>query len=158
MDSNKSAIEAGADLFMPKPMTRSHLLTIILESLPAQQVVDGDEPNHLIVVDDCRFQRYHWANLKSLKEDVKTFESPEEFLAAVQKDPLVMKGAKGIITDYYFDGVSSYSGLEFAKVLRKMGYHRKVYLCSDGEFDEESFKSANVLKIPKIASSAVNYL
>ncbi len=115
------AQEAGADLYLPKPMTRAQWAE--LASRVARPTV--------LFVDDCIFTREAWeATLPEV--NVRTFGSPEELWLAIEKEPELLAEALGLITDYHFDEASTQTGLDLARSWREKS-RVPILLCSNAD-------------------------
>ncbi len=156
LDYQREALEAGADLFMPKPMGRSHLLNILLGSIPLKDT-QTEQKGHYIVIDDNPLMLHGWTSLKEIR-NIKAFDEPKQFWYALEKDPTILNDALGVITDYYFDDSPTDTGLTFAQDLRNTGYQGKIFLSSSGYFRENELNKANVTLIPKVAQEAIKYI
>ncbi len=148
MHSNRSvstdyrhAIEAGADAFLPKPMSRPHLLRLLDETTramappPEDRLASGDpvpasrEPV-LIVVDDEVFMRKAWAD-RVQDARVLTYRGPSDFWAHHPSNGVDWPDIDGIITDYHFAAGEPESLEEFILRLREAGYAGPIILSSD---------------------------
>lgn len=158
---------SGVDVFLAKPMTKDQLKSLVFEKIKSSPQADSvlgeaaqstQKQQSLVLIDDCRIQRFSWASLSELKDVLITFESPEEFLDAVKRDSLLMRESKAIVIDQYFKKSSSYNGTEFAAKLRAMGYKKPLFLCSDGDFSREELEPSNLTLIPKHVKEALPFL
>lgn len=162
MEYQKDAVAAGADLFMPKPMTKSHLLSIILGSIPQrfeEILPEGDGgKGHYVVVDDSNLMLFTWQQFQTQLGCVKTFRSPEEFWAAAASDENLLNYTKAVVTDQNFDEFSEKTGLEFADELRASGFERPIYIASNGDFTDDELAKANLYRVPKSPKAAVEHV
>jgi CheY-like chemotaxis protein len=130
-DSQRHSIEAGADLFLPKPVTRSHLLQMIASSLNISSESVGECEflgKHLVVIDDDVIFLECWESYSPIK--IFTFASPGEFFERIKLDPCIWTSALAIVSDYYFAGVNE-NGLDFARRLRQLADPRPIFLATD---------------------------
>ena len=164
----QQAVEAGAAHFLPKPMSKVHLLRILGESLPA---CSAQSPAPLLaestcvyryseapvfsawpagvalpasgvvaVLDDCPVHRNGWVH-KSLGQPLVTFESPEVFAGHLRAHPGFFDTLAFIVTDYHFGTASAMNGLEFARTIAG----KPVFLASQGEIGGGLSPAAGVL-------------
>lgn len=138
---NKTAIECGADAFLPKPMSRAHLLKLLIQSLERLGIIDpvlssSRSANGYVLslsesltkdtasktvfafVDDMKTARMAW-QAEWPVGTLKTFESPEDFWAHVHANSVFLEELAGVITDMNFGGVSAIDGREFAQQIRE---------------------------------------
>ena len=153
LEYNKIALTSGADVFLPKPMSKNHLFKFMFAAVgePSQE----KSSDSLIVVDDCPFSRSRWSNLDQFS-NIRTYQSPEEFWEDVEQNPDVLDSAMGVVTDYYFDEHSSKTGLEFATDIRDKGYSGPVYLSSDVHLKGEELTGLSMSQISKDPDLAAN--
>ena len=134
----KTAIEVGADSFMPKPMTRTHLLKIIAGSLINRSEKQSTLPLlEVAVIDDNVFIQGAWE--KALKQDVKVqlFDGPTAFLEKLKSDNGLLTKLSCIVTDYNFDDDEPLNGATFTLKLKQLGFHCPIILSTDGEVDKD---------------------
>jgi CheY-like chemotaxis protein len=141
----RASIDAGADAFWPKPLSRSHLLKMVGEAVGAimprsgspRVKMDNASKSDLIelaLVEDDVFLREAWNSALGRECKVWSFASPCDFWRSVDKGELRLDRLKGIITDYYFDGDDA-TGLTLAEsLIDKVSC--PVVLSSDGEFED----------------------
>jgi CheY-like chemotaxis protein len=150
----KTAIEAGADAFFPKPMSRVHLLKIIESAVRGQgdkgiSDVDVTKKPLVAIIEDDIFVREAWETV--LKKDcrVQLFDGSTSFWAAMEQSPELLSAWQVIVTDYYFDGEDE-TGATVAERL-KGRVSCPVVLCSNGEFPAEELAlfAARIDKEPK---------
>jgi DNA-binding response OmpR family regulator len=154
-EDNRLALEAGAQYILPKPMTRSHLLQLLVVSLNGQQslklttsaelaISQKSRPvslqqvaMHIVVLDDSAAIRISW---KTRFKDGKltVFSSPEEFLAKIDAEPALLQSIDAIISDFHFDSKSKHDGFSFAAEFKKRS-QLPLFLASDGEFIESEW-------------------
>lgn len=130
----KEAIDAGAAHFLPKPLTKIHVLNVI------NRVVDANQDTFMLpasndvvaVVDDCEFIRNAWIKLNA-EYPLITFESPEAFWKHVNTHPDFFNSLALIVTDQFFGQKSLMTGIEFSKSI----VGKPVVLSSVGNFDTQ---------------------
>ena len=121
--TRRAAMAAGADVVLPKPLSREAVLDLVTRCRPASA-----RPR-VAVIEDSAFIAESWALHLAGSADVRLFADPESFVAAAS-------GQGGldlydwIVTDYYFDG-SDTTGVDLAgwiKARRKI----PVFLSTEG--------------------------
>jgi signal transduction histidine kinase/DNA-binding response OmpR family regulator len=121
----RRALEAGADLFLPKPMTLDHLMRLLASptlrraasAMPRIAVVDDDA----LALETWEVQPgYQWL----------AYDSPAEILAACDADPALLPSLYCVVTDYNFAG-SEANGLTLAVELVARHPGLAVFLATD---------------------------
>ena len=164
---HKTSIEAGADAFLPKPMSRAHLLKLVLQAIPAEKDVEeitggknviaeskvasleAREQSKMAIafVDDSATMRTIWK--RKLKDtDFFAFASPEAFWSAVSQGQLKVEELSCVISDYHFGSASFETGRSFAEAIREKS-NIPIFICSDGEFELSHFEGAVTRVIAK---------
>ena len=153
----KEAVDAGAQYFLPKPISKVHLLRIISESLDVIQgnvvttsaleyrlanmsgalelplPVSRPAANGVVaILDDCNFNCNAWTQMNTGRP-VITFESPEMFWKHVEQQPDFFDSLAFIVTDQFFGSSSAMTGIEFARTMTG----KPVFLASAGDFSGE---------------------
>ncbi len=142
----RHAIEVGADAFLPKPMSRPHLLRLLdettRESRPAADEAEVEAAAEtagalplLIVVDDDIFMRKAWAK-RVQDAEVRTFRGPTEFWSMHGDANLDWSRIQCIITDYHFGAGEPEPIEDFVPRLRAASYRGPVILSSDAASSE----------------------
>lgn len=109
-DLQRQVIDAGGDLFLPKPMAREHLRRLLIAA-PRQS------RSRVAIVDDDALMLEAWESLNEF--EWRAFESPEAFLAACDSDEALLPSLLFLVTDLIFDGTAA-TGLALAtEVLRR---------------------------------------
>ena len=92
-DDYKVAVEAGADAVLPKPMSRTHFLKLMVQALnreaenkPIPATMAPAIPEFAIL-DDSRLTLRAWTRKIGSNATVHTFEGPKEFWARVEENP-----------------------------------------------------------------------
>jgi signal transduction histidine kinase/DNA-binding NarL/FixJ family response regulator len=141
----KKAITNGADAVLPKPMSRNHLLKILLQAFG--RVPNETQEKNLVkfplpefaVIDDSKIVLRSWVRRNQGKAQVYVFESPNDFYEKVQSDIDFLSRLSCVLTDFYFAEGSLGNGLIFASELKKI-YDKPIFLCSNGEFSEQEIE------------------
>lgn len=157
--ANKLALDAGADVILPKPMSRSHFIKLVAEALvkldpqiprvkveeqiTTQTAIPSRKPN-IIHVDDSEFILYVFKNMAKGRAELKSFSSPRACLSYLNELPSVLESVDAIVTDYFFAETDQTDGLKFACEIRSIGYQGPIILLSDAEISEENAKAAGV--------------
>ena len=139
---HKTAMIAGADAFLPKPVARAQLLRLVLQAAQASHqaaaVVErqgapaapATKPE-VLVVDDNIFVLEAWVD--TLREDavVHTFTSLEDLKDRLEADPEFAGRLLLAVTDMNLDG-SAGDGIDVGRLLKKYRPQLRVLLSSDG--------------------------
>jgi CheY-like chemotaxis protein len=137
--SYEAALAAGADAFLPKPMSRIHLLDLLVAAVgagptaAATVVVPVEESTRpkIAVVDDDVFMLEAWETALSADAAPVTFASPDEFWKAVEKAPELLAGLTCVVTDYHFDNCAADDGVSFAEAMRQRAPRVPILLSSN---------------------------
>lgn len=161
LEYQSQALEVGADLFLPKPMNRMHLLKILASSsgLSDEQMVkpinrNKTLPGKIMVVDDSKSIIRNWNKIVP-NENIKTFNSYDEFISFSNNQDL-LDGVFAIIVDFYLE--NDRTGVDIAKYLKESGSKIPVYLSSNKASLEDHEKLLFDDILPKIPSQALNKL
>jgi CheY-like chemotaxis protein len=138
LSDNKTALACGADVFLPKPAMRTHLLKLMIQAMEKdkQEVFEAtaqetkevefaevaaavDAPLRIAVVDDDAIVLMSWEMAFGVGE-VVGFSSPEACLEALQKDSVLAQSLTCVVTDFHFDEKSAMDGFALAEALRKI--------------------------------------
>ena len=145
MADHKTAILKGADAFLPKPITREHLLKLLLQAAnratDPQSSLKSAKMAEIALIEDDIFVAEMWE--KSLANDVvvHVFDSAEQLYQTLEADPQLIQKLELVITDYYFDG-SDETGMEVGKLVKSQRPDVPVYLSSSGHFNKADFVGA----------------
>lgn len=144
-DDQKTALTAGADSVLPKPMSRGHLLQVILSSLPSKtdkSISRKVEKKRLrlVYLDDTKTFTMMWKMKLRDDLDLETFSNTASFLALCDADESFLEGFDAIVTDYHFANSDEHSGKTLALELRKRGYTGPIMLATNGDFEAEELK------------------
>ena len=122
----KRALDGGADSFLPKPMSRSHLFEVVLSAATVAKSFQAEtfeqtvttpwrRPHLIVVVDDDIFVREAWEMTLS-PEPCLTFSDSSGVLEWIKANPAEVKKVGCFVLDLYFDGHAD--GLKLADDIR----------------------------------------
>jgi signal transduction histidine kinase/DNA-binding NarL/FixJ family response regulator len=163
LTDNKTAFDCGADVFLPKPATRAHLLKLVIQALekegalvskPAGENVKAPPPksHRIAVVDDDAIVLMSW-EMAFASGEILCFSSPEAFWDAAKIDDNLIASLSGVVTDLHFDNESATDGLGFAEALAQHA-SVPVFLCTNAT-QSEIPASAHVKRVvPKDVEQA----
>ena len=149
---NKTAIDAGADNFMPKPMARAQLLRIVLQAAEVGRVRDqraaetiavqasSDKPS-VLVIDDAAFVIYAWEDMLSADTVLHTMRSFEELTTRIAADPSFLSSLNYVVTDMHLDG-SEGDGLDVGRLIKKLRPELPVLMSSNDIFEDRELIGA----------------
>ena len=143
-DDYKVAVDAGADAVLPKPMSRTHFLKLMLqaaERMSNKVALDSAKAvlPEFALLDDSRLTLRAWQRKIGKDAVVHVFTSPNEFRAHVDANKDFLARLGFVVTDFYFaEGVLD-TGFTFAESLRP-NFAKPILLCSDGDFTPEIIK------------------
>jgi len=146
----RQAVQAGGDLFLPKPMAREHLVKLIQSILPTI----GTSLAKIAVVDDDALMLEMWQVQTSVAWSA--FDSPEALLAAVAANPDLVKEWAGVVTDLTFVGSRS-DGLDLAARLKQMRPSLPIFLATDKPIGDAVPKAVDrvIKKNPETAMAVI---
>ncbi|MCP4050854.1 MAG: response regulator [bacterium] len=142
----EKTIDAGAQGFMYKPLTRVHLLRFISDFINTEEfniVKNGNKLPTVAVLDDMEI--FIEAIDRSLNDAFCSgFSSCEDFLGKIEANPTLLSTFDGIITDRNFerkimegDELSLMKGEELVSILRKKyNYKKPIMFNTMDEMDE----------------------
>jgi len=134
-EDSRSAITAGADTVLPKPMGRTHFLKLLLASL-AQPQISFTKPESLpralsvALVDDSVSMRFAWKSTLDDHTHFRSFPGTSAFFEACRGDPSYLSTLDVVITDYNLDPSDPQNGGTFARELRVRGYAGVIFRAS----------------------------
>lgn len=147
---NKAAVAAGADIILPKPMGRSHLIKLLAEALGAKTIKSGEVQSssarklRVAHIDDSEFMLYVFKSRLKGRAEVESHSSPQVWLEKLHDNPNALSQYDLVITDHYFAAGSEFTGLRLAADLRALEYSRPIVLLTDAEISEQSLRSAGI--------------
>lgn len=121
------SLRVGADLFLPKPMTKEHLVNLIAEASAKSEPPASKK--HIIIVDDDFIFLEAFESLGEF--EYKTFSSPDEFEVLLLEDNSLIEKALCIVTDYKFGNLSTKNGIDFARKIRTIKQNLPIFLATD---------------------------
>ncbi len=161
MHDTKVAIDAGADTVLPKPLSRSHLLKLLIACLPEAKpalkaegipecLVETRKPTFAYIDDSISF--LIGMRLKVKKEaTLHEFKSTKAFFERVEKEPSFLSSLDFLVTDFHFDTSDPHNGLTFASELRSRGFAKPILMASGADFEAEDLERAGVTAaLPKV--------
>ena len=151
-DVNK-AVAAGANFTIPKPLSRTHLLKLLLAALGVDRRVGAEaraavvEPNRRVedspkgkpkvaYVDDT------FAFLMGAKQrladhvELVTFRSSADLLNKIEQEASFLGSLSLLITDFYLDKFDCHNGLTLTRAVKSMGLKCPVILASEVDLQE----------------------
>jgi len=145
----KKALAAGADLFLPKPMSREHLIRL-LQSIAAKE---SRRPLSMIaVVDDDALHLETWRDLPGYHWI--TYDSPLTFLENCAKNPEFLGTLLCVVTDYTFAGGPD-TGVTLAAALAKQRADLPIFLATNHPAFGTTEEAAILAVIPKEAKGGL---
>ena len=161
---HKTAMLAGADAFLPKPMARAQLLRLALQAAQKQTpkaeppVVEPQRqgataaavPNkpEVLIVDDNPFVLDAWADTLNAEATVHMVTSLEQLTERLAADPEFVGRLSCVVTDMHLDG-SAGDGLDVGRLLKRHRPELRVLLSSDGVIPASELVGAIDLAIGK---------
>lgn len=147
----RKVLEAGGDLFLPKPMTRDHLVSL-LESAARDRKV-AVQARQIAIIDDDALMIEMWESLGTYV--IRGFFSPEEFLAACDAESGLLDGFACIISDFTFPE-SDLDGLDLIRGLKERKFPRPLLLMTDRPLSPDQVRDCVLL--PKDIQKGLAYL
>lgn len=155
----RAAYDAGADIFLRKPMTEAALCDLFRAMRATRKASDAASAVQppgtfrdvsIAVIDDDPFICEAWISALTPAANVRTFLSPEAFLAVWDRGEEWERPLACIVSDFYFDKSSAYDGHGFALELARNGCSVPIVLSSDAALDEETTRAfrAVIGKVP----------
>ena len=139
LGDNKKAMECGADVFLPKPMSRSHLLKLVIqaaEKISAEKTADTHAQTAAVqeiivaLLDDDPLVQMAW-EMEFTGGKLLCFNSPEQFFERAAADSSFLSSLCCVVTDFYFDTSSQFNGVTFAEKLKTISPITKVLLSTN---------------------------
>jgi signal transduction histidine kinase/FixJ family two-component response regulator len=123
----EQSFRSGANAFLPKPMSRIHLLKLLTGVLSTpdlqRRVLESRaetpaEDALVILVEDSALVRMAWKQ-KIPDARFHLFACPEDLLSEASTQPELMKQARIVVIDNNYGDLSAYSGVDLATTLRE---------------------------------------
>ena len=143
----KTAIDAGADAFIPKPIARGQLLKLVLQAIrkaPTALAIDParDQARPVIAVaEDNPFILDAWIHTLTPDAQVIAADSPEKLLAKLDQQQDLIVRLSGVIVDQNFDNSTS-NGMMLGRLLKGRRRDLTVLLSSDGIYEPSELAGA----------------
>jgi signal transduction histidine kinase/CheY-like chemotaxis protein len=148
---SKTAMESGADSFMPKPMARAQLLRVLLHAaaiaeaghaptIVASSMTATSKPS-ILVIDDSSFVLYAWEDAIANDAMLHTMRSFEELQQRLLMDPEFLHGLSYVITDMHLDG-SQGDGLDVGRLIKSLRQDLPVLMSSNDIFNASDLVGA----------------
>jgi signal transduction histidine kinase/CheY-like chemotaxis protein len=122
----RKVMEAGGDLFLPKPMTREHLISLV-ESV-SRDLLKAQKSLHIAVIDDDALMIEMWESVGRYK--IHSFFSPEEFTAKCDSDKTFFADLDCVVSDFSFPE-SALNGVDLLQEIRLRGFKGSMVLMTD---------------------------
>ena len=164
----KMALHAGADAFIPKPMSRVHLIDLLRKALvPAVKgavlaaPMDVIEKPLVVLIEDHVFMRESWQNTLEKDCHVMAFESPKGFEQALSRDVSLLSRIHCVVTDFYIEdtidgGKDEETTLAFAKRFRTLYGRPPLILTTLGDLGADVLKHYDGAVAKGAAFSAID--
>lgn len=160
LDYQAQAIEAGADLFLPKPMSKFHFLKILASSigLTDEQIINQSTNlnsqlgSKVILVEDSLTIASGWMSELQDLVHFTNFVDFNDFLLSLgeTKEPIT------IVTDY--DLGEDKNGIDVALRVKELDYDFPIYLSSNvGDLSADQLSLFSGV-LPKLPSEAIEKL
>lgn len=140
LEDSKKGLNAGADLILPKPMSRAHLLGFIAAAVPSANVAaKGQEPHSdrkplVVVVDDDALMLMGWEMELGADVDVILAESVDELMSKLDSDSGIAARITCVITDFWL-GEGSCLDQDIVGKLCARNYNGPILLSSNTDAD-----------------------
>ncbi|NRA68953.1 MAG: hybrid sensor histidine kinase/response regulator [Pseudobacteriovorax sp.] len=125
-DYQPKALTYGANLFLPKPMSKDHLLTMLTDILHVNQAYQ--KRSKIMIVEDDKIYMRRWKKLLGDEKIVSIF-SYEELDSFIKENSDWYSDIDLIITDYYLG--NKYTGADVRNLIRKSSFEGAIYLCTN---------------------------
>jgi CheY-like chemotaxis protein len=151
-DDYRTALEAGANTVLPKPMPRAHFLKVILEALEPLAAEAPSEPisrPEVVFIDDTEIFRMAWEIKLSRDTVFHGFDGARSFWRKVEQEPEFLSRLTCVITDYHFATGEFETGVQLGAKLKARGFAAPVLLASDGDFKLDDVRNGVDHVVPK---------
>jgi signal transduction histidine kinase/ActR/RegA family two-component response regulator len=140
-EEQKTALNAGADLVLPKPMSRGHLLHLLLSAIPEKDSIHlvkqmPERPLKIVYLDDTKTFTFMWKVRLKNQLEIETYNSTKPFLAKCESEVKYLGSIDAIVTDYQFAECDEHTGKTLAEELRKRGYRGPIMLATNEAFEK----------------------
>ena len=172
-EDQATALAAGANTVLPKPMSKAHLLQILYSALPQSpqqspqqtpapetpvigshsQEQIKEKPIKLVYLDDGRAFTTIWKMKLKESIEIETYPNTTTFLTRCDSEHGYLESFHVIVTDYHFAESDEHTGKTLAAELRKRGYRGPIILASNGDFNENDLKPHLTAAIGKAVPS-----
>ncbi|NRA68734.1 MAG: response regulator [Pseudobacteriovorax sp.] len=143
LEFQPKAIEAGADFFLPKPMSKNDLIGLLSQCIQLED--DDNQVTKVVLFEDEGIYQRQWKRLYG-SDQLEIHESLTGFEIRQVQD------YDYVICDYYLKNGDT--GIDVAMKLREIGYEKPIFLCSNLESLSEEKSSLFDLIIKKDAKEA----
>ena len=151
MDNYRQLTECGADYFIRKPAQLEEIKDQIAMSLAINKSPDKGKFK-IFLIEDSPLYRKTWDIQTNL--DVQPFNSPDDFIEALDTRRITADQADFIVTDLHFDN-SSLSGFDVSNKCKTSNI--PVFLSSNAEVSDKDLQDSHVsLKLSKDVKAALN--
>jgi signal transduction histidine kinase/CheY-like chemotaxis protein len=138
-DSRKS-LSAGADLMLPKPMSRAHLLSFMASAFPAKMKSESEdvfreERPLVVVLDDDPIILMGWELELQQDADVVLCESIDALLPQIATEKTLLRRISCVISDFWFEKSNAFE-LDIVAKIRAQGYTGPIFLSSNATMPE----------------------
>jgi len=158
LEYGPKAYEAGAQSFLPKPMSRTQLLKILLSSVGGEvsNIDEEKAPNaikplrgkRIVLIEDNTTFRSVWEKMGSAGS-VTTYESPESFLKAFLVEESSYNDLDAIVVDNNFGDLSNKTGFDLARIIKGLNINCPIAMSSGEDFTSDQLDELFDVHIPK---------
>ncbi len=159
LEYQSQALSAGADIFLPKPMTRIHLLKILASAmkLTDEQILGSISahpsfPGKIIIIEDSPVLAAAWEELFEDNGDCEVFTTFADFLKTSQT-PGYFHDVAAVIADYYLD--DGKTCLDVIDHIIEIDSQLPIYLCTSSDIPAPKHVQG---LLPKLPMDAINVL
>jgi len=155
---NHAALNAGADAFLPKPLSEQHLLRLLAQAIERTEstvgtTINAPQKTKIAVVDDDALILMAWEFTNS-QYTCELFASPEIILQKLADDTNYHHSLAAIVTDLNFDN-SSINGIHLAEKLKQTAPDVEVFLCTSAAITEHDISPNIAGVLPKTPDDAI---
>jgi len=167
LEYGPKAYEAGAQSFLPKPMSRTQLLKILLSSVGGEisnaeekevtNTVKPLEGKKIVLVEDNTTFRSTWEKLTSAGSII-SFETPEKFLSEYLMNESAFTDLDALVVDNNFGDLSTKSGFDLARIAKSLNLGCPVAMASGEDFSDDELRGLFDLQVPKNPTEGIKTL